>query len=192
MVSVVNSVLSSRPDSALLHKSIERRASSFPGQVRPATFGDGNAGRGEAVQDGDTGSGTRQPDGRSPERPGVGPAVSDNASWFRVAAPSIARQGFVSRDRHRRVRLSRLCVFTGRYHGRIADVAGGELGSAYCQRLRVNSRSRRMCHSPAGQWIWTLCRTRRFVSLCLRAFHSTSTLMPVLSIDRCNGPCDAR
>jgi hypothetical protein len=37
-------------------------------------------------------------------------------------------------------------------------------------------------------------QTRRFVPPCLRAFHapSPSTLIPVLSIERCRGPCDPR
>jgi len=40
--------------------------------------------------------------------------------------------------------------------------------------------------------MWILRQTLRFVPPCLRAFHSPSpsTLMPVLSINRCNGPPD--
>ena len=59
-------------------------------------------------------------------------------------------------------------------HGRIAHVAGGELGRADFQCFLVNPPSRRMFHSPAGQWMWILRQTRRFVPPCLRAFHSPS------------------
>ena len=38
-------------------------------------------------------------------------------------------------------------------HGRVAYIAGGELGCPDFQCLLVNSPSRRMCHSPAGQWM---------------------------------------
>ena len=37
-------------------------------------------------------------------------------------------------------------------HRRVTDVAGGELGRPDLQGLLVNSPSRRMFHSPAGQW----------------------------------------
>ncbi len=81
-----------------------------------------------------------------------------------------------------------------RQHGRIAHITGGELSGPDLQRLLVNSPSRRMFHSPAGQRMWILRQTRRFVPPCLRAFHSPSpsTLMPVLSIKRCSGPADPR
>ncbi len=42
--------------------------------------------------------------------------------------------------------------------------------------------------------MWILRHTRRLVPPCLRAFHSPSpsTLMPVLSTKRCNGPSEPR
>ena len=93
-----------------------------------------------------------------------------------------------------------------RQHGGIADVAGGELRRPDFQCLLVNSPSRRMFHSPAGQRMWILRQTRRFVPPCLRAFPSPSpsTLMPLagslepvaltgsMSIRRCSGPADPR
>ena len=41
---------------------------------------------------------------------------------------------------------------------------------------------------------WSLRQTRRFGPPCLRACHSPSpsTLIPVLSISRCNGPLEPR
>ena len=64
-------------------------------------------------------------------------------------------------------------------HGRIADLAGGDL-------CGLNFRG----FSSIPMWI--LRQTRRFVPPCLRAFRSPSILMPVLSIRRCSGPSDPR
>ena len=55
-------------------------------------------------------------------------------------------------------------------------------------------------NSAAGiSWVcspilWILRQARRFVQSCLNAFHSPSpsTLIPVLSIKMCSGPCEAR
>ena len=79
-------------------------------------------------------------------------------------------------------------------HGRIAHITGRELGGPDLQCLLVSSPSRRMFHAPAGQRMWILRQTRRLAPPCLRAFHSPSpsTLIPVLSISRCNGPADPR
>ncbi len=59
--------------------------------------------------------------------------------------------------------------------------------------LVVNSAARisSVCSSIP---MWILRQTRRLGPPCLRAFHSPSpsTLIPVLSTKRCNGPCDPR
>ena len=66
-------------------------------------------------------------------------------------------------------------------HWRIADVAGGELGRPEFQ-----------CFSSIP--MWNLRQTLRFMPPCLRSFHSPSpsTLIPVLSTSRWNGPPDPR
>ena len=74
-------------------------------------------------------------------------------------------------------------------HWGISDIAGGELGRPDFQCFLVDSPSRRMSHSPAGQRMWILRQTRRFVPPCLRAFHSASpsTLMPPRRFARTGG-----
>ena len=99
----------------------------------------------------------------------------------------------------------RFALTGGTYRLDIADIAGGELRRPDFQLLRVNSPSRRMCHSPAGQRMWILRQTRhgfatgsrnrgegRFVPPCLcvrRENHFASHLIPRIKCFCSNPDC---
>ena len=76
--------------------------------------------------------------------------------------------------------------------GGIWSSSSGSMGASPIS-LVVNSAAR-ISKDFSSTPMWILRHTRRLVPPCLRAFHSPSpsTLMPVLSTNRCNGPSEPR